>query len=98
MKFLDHIIHEQPKKKNIPDVWNQNCWILIIHDESGFVPLAIFGDICDIVKCEKSHDICNLSLSKYKSDHILKTLETMKLKEIDDLNLNVEKGVKLAKT
>ena len=62
----------------------------IIHDESGFAFLAIFGDIWDIVKYEKSQDICNLSLSKYKSDHILKTLGITKLKEIDDLDLKVE--------
>ena len=35
----------------------------IIHDESGFTPLTIFG-ICDVVKDEKCYDICNLSLSK----------------------------------
>ena len=62
----------------------------IIHDESGFSPLAIFGDMCDVVKDEKYYDICNLSLSKYKSDRILKTTEIMKLKEVDDLDLNVE--------
>ena len=62
----------------------------IIHDQSGFAPLTIFGYICDVVKDEECYDICNLSLSKYKSDHILKTTETTKLKEIDDLDLNVE--------
>ena len=36
----------------------------IIHDESGFAPLTIFGDICDAVKDEKFYNICNLSLSK----------------------------------
>ena len=62
----------------------------IIHDELGFAPLTIFGDICDVVKEETFYDICNLSLMKYKSDHILKTIDIMKLKEIDDLDLNVE--------
>ena len=62
----------------------------IIHDESGFAPLTIFGDISDVVKDEKCYDICNLSLSKYKLDHILKTTEITKLKEIDDLDLHVE--------
>ena len=62
----------------------------IVHDESGVAPLTIFGDICDAVKDEKCYDICNLSISKHKSDRILKTTEITKLKEIDDLNLNVE--------
>ena len=62
----------------------------IIHDESRFSPLTIFGDICDAVKDEKYYDICNLSLSKFKSDRILKTTEITKLKEIDDLDLNLE--------
>ena len=62
----------------------------IIHDESGFARLTIFGDICDIVKDEKCYDICNLSLSKYKSVRILKTTEITKLKKTDDLDLNVE--------
>ena len=61
----------------------------IIYDESGFPPLTIFGDIFDVVK-EKCYDIYNLSISKYKSDRILKTTEMTKLKEIDDLDLNVE--------
>ena len=47
-------------------------------------------EICDVVKDETFHDICNLSRSKYKSDRIRKTIEIMKLKEIDDLDLNVE--------
>ena len=38
-----------------------------------------------------------LSLSKYKSDHILKTTEITKLKEKDNLNLNVE-GREIGKT
>ena len=42
------------------------------------------------MKNEECYDICNLSLSKYKSDRILKTTEIRKLKEIDDLDLNVE--------
>ena len=42
------------------------------------------------MKDEKCYDIFNLSLSKYKSDHILKITEITKLKEIDDLDLNVE--------
>ena len=62
----------------------------IIPGESGFSPLTIFGDICDVVKDEQCYDIYNVSLSKYKSDRILKTTEITKLKEIDDLNLNVE--------
>ena len=45
----------------------------IIHDKSGFAPLTIFGNICDVVKDEKCYDICNLPLIKYKSDRILKT-------------------------
>ena len=61
----------------------------IIYDESGFAPLTIFGDICDVVKDKKCYDICNLSLSKYNSNRILKATEITKLKEIDDLNLNV---------
>ena len=35
-----------------------------IHDKSGFAPLTICGDICDVEKNEKCYDICNLSLSK----------------------------------
>ena len=62
----------------------------IIHDESRFSPLTIFGDICDVVEDEKYYDICNLSLSKFKSDRLLKTTEITKLKEIDDLDLNPE--------
>ena len=62
----------------------------IILDKSGFVPLTIFGDICDVLKNEEFHDICNLPISKYKSDLILKTTEIRKLKEIDDLDLNLE--------
>ena len=62
----------------------------IIHDESVFAPLTIFGDICDVVKNEKCYDICNLSLSKYKSDLIFKTTEMTKLKEIDYLDLDVQ--------
>ena len=42
------------------------------------------------MKDEKCYEICNLSLSKYTSDRILKTTEIMKLKEIHDLDLNVE--------
>ena len=49
-----------------------------------------FVDICDVEKDEKYYDICNLSLTKYKVDRILKTTEMTKLKEIDDLDLNVE--------
>ena len=62
----------------------------IIHDESGFALLTIYGDICDVVKDQKCYDICNLSLSKYKLDRILKNTEISKLREIDDLDLNVE--------
>ena len=61
----------------------------IIHDKSGFAPLTIFGNICDVVKDEKCY-IWNLSLIKYKSDRMLKTTERMKHKEINDLYLNVE--------
>ena len=50
-------------------------------DESGFATLTIFGDICDVVKDEKCYDFCNLSLSKYKWDCILKTKEITKLKD-----------------
>ena len=42
------------------------------------------------MKDEKCYEICYLSLSKYKSDRILKTTEIMKLTEIHDLDLNVE--------
>ena len=49
------------------------------------------------MKDEKCYDICILSLDKYKLDHILKITEIKKLKEIDDLDFNVE-GKKLAKT
>ena len=42
------------------------------------------------MKDEKCYDIFNLSLTKYKSDHILKATEITKLKEIDDLDLNLE--------
>ena len=59
----------------------------ITHNESGFAPLTIFGDIWDVVKNEKSYDIWNLSLNKHKSDRILKTTERTKYKGIDDLNL-----------
>ena len=31
----------------------------IIHDESRFALLTIFGDICDAVKDKKCYDICN---------------------------------------
>ena len=61
-----------------------------IHDESRFAPLTICGDICDAVKDKKCYDICNLSLSKYKSDRIIKIPEITKLKEIDYLDLNVK--------
>ena len=53
----------------------------IFLDESRFVTLTIFGDICDVVKDEKCYDLYNLSLSKYKSDCILKTKEITKLKD-----------------
>ena len=62
----------------------------IFYDESWFASLTIFGDICDVVKEEKYYDICNLSLSKYKLDRILKTIEITKLKKIDDLDSNTE--------
>ena len=62
----------------------------IIHDESKFAPLTIFGDICDIVKGEKCYDICNLSLSNYKSDRMLKITEITKLEKIDDLDIIAE--------
>ena len=62
----------------------------IIHDESKFAPLTIFGDICDIVKGEKCYDICSLWLSNYKSDRMLKITEITKLEEIDDLDIIVE--------
>ena len=62
----------------------------IIHDESGFALLSIYGHICDVVKDQKCYYICNLSLRKYKLDRILKNTEISKLKEIDDLDLNVE--------
>ena len=42
------------------------------------------------MKEEKYYDICNLSLSKYKLDRILKTIEITKLKKIDDLDSNTE--------
>ena len=42
------------------------------------------------MKDKKYYEICDLSLSKYKSDRILKTTDIMRLKEIDDLHLNVE--------
>ena len=42
------------------------------------------------MRISKCYDICNLSLSKYKSDSILKTTEITKLNEIDDLDLNAE--------
>ena len=41
-----------------------------------------FADICDVMKDEKCYDICNLSLSKYKVDRILKTTEMTKLKKM----------------
>ena len=62
----------------------------IILDQSGFAPLTIFGDTCDVLKNEECRDICNLPLSKHKSDRILKTTEIRKLNEIDDLDLNLE--------
>ena len=49
------------------------------------------------MKDEKCYDICILSLDKYKLDRILKITEKTKLKEIGDLDFNVE-GKKLAKT
>ena len=42
------------------------------------------------MKEEKYYDICNLSLSKYKLDRTLKTIEITKLKKIDDLDSNTE--------
>ena len=54
---------------------------VIFLDESGFATLTIFWDICDVVKDEKCYDLCNLSLSKYKSDCIPKTKEITKLKD-----------------
>lgn len=62
----------------------------IIHDESEFAPLTIFGDIWDVVKDKKCYDIRNLSPSKYKSDRILKITEITKFKQIGGLNVNVE--------
>ena len=56
----------------------------IIHDELGFAPLAIFGNICDDVKDEKCYDIYNLLLSKNKLESILKNTEITKLKGIED--------------
>ena len=62
----------------------------IIHDESGLAPFRVFGGISHVVKDEKCYNICNLSLSKYKSDQLLKTTEIKTLKGIDHLYFNVE--------
>ena len=63
----------------------------IIHDQSGFAPITFFGDIlCDTLENDKCYDFQNLSLSKYRSDRILKTTEITKFVEIDDLQINTE--------
>ena len=63
----------------------------IIHDKSGFAPITFFGDVlCDVLENDKCYDFQNLSLSKFRSDRILKTTEITNIAEIDDLQINVE--------
>ena len=85
-----HITDLSVPTENVVGVKMMAIKTAIIHDESEFAPLTIFGDIWDVVKYKKCYDIRNLSPSKYKSDRILKSTEITKFKQIDGLNVNVE--------
>ena len=61
-----------------------------LHDKSGSAPITLFGDPCNKGNNEQSFQLTNISLSRYKSDRILKPTEVTKMAGVEMETLNNE--------
>ena len=61
-----------------------------LHDKSGSVPITFFGDTSNNINNDQSFQLINISLSKYKSDRILKSTEITKVMGVEMESFNID--------
>ena len=61
-----------------------------LHDKSGSAPNTFFGDTCNNINNDQSLQLTNKSLSKYKSDRMLKSTEITKVMGVEMESFNID--------
>ena len=61
-----------------------------LYDKSGSAPIEFFGDTCNNINNDQSFQLTKKSLSKYKSDRILKSTEITKVMGFEMESFNID--------
>ena len=61
-----------------------------LYDKSGSAPITFFGDTFNNINNDQSFQLTNITLSKYKSDRVLKSTEITKVMGIEMESFNID--------
>ena len=66
----------------------------VIKDETGNIEIVLFSSLIDEVSSNTSYDFMKMRVQKFMNDRILKSTETTKVSNNDDVAFYYEKSVK----